>query len=260
MMWLRQAWWRVSYRLFGPRPSPKRMAEIRSSLIEQMGRLQPHAAASPPRRRRRRKAVAVGVAAALLGATGAAAAVLINRSHPSVQMSSEARAGIEESPTLANAPWLYQSDGASHIDQVTRRSSIRFPPGTTYAQALQRLMRSVLETGTLPKGVIVEPPLAEHVVWQRGTKVTGPRLDLTAPWGFALPSGLIRTPSLQIASWVPLKEDLRITRAIRDGRPIGLGRGKGITADVPRLPRCQIQGVRGTIPACNVRRPRGSRS
>lgn len=85
-----------------------------------------------------------------------------------------------------------------HIQTVRRLPAIEFPPGTTYQAAVNRLLRSVVETGAIPRSARIVGRLPAGIVWQIGGKRHGPRLDLTAPWGYTLPGGIVRTPTLRI--------------------------------------------------------------
>lgn len=162
---------------------------------------------------------------------------------------------MKESPTLSSAPWIYQDRGAAHIQTVRRLPAIEFPPGTTYRVALNRLLRSVVETGTIPGSARVVGRLPSGIVWQKGAKRRGPRLDLTAPWGYTLPGGLVRAPTLRIERSVSRARASAIFAAFMNGTPMGVGKAQGLSADAPKLARCQIQASIASRRACAIRPP-----
>lgn len=211
---------------------------------------------------RRRRLLTITVAGALLAgsaATGAAIWVSHGAGDPITGVTPGGRAALSESPTLASAAWLFQQNGAPHIATVPRRPAIQFPPGTTYRAALNLLLRSVAASGSVPPRSRVVAPLPAGIVWRTGTKRRGPRLDLTAPWGYTLPSGLVRAPSLTVDPSIPRRDAAKIIDAFMAGTPIGTGRAKGLSADAPRLARCQIQIVGKRTPRCAITPPKATR-
>lgn len=245
-------------------PSRETMAHIEMLVREETRRLygpagtQRNAEVVPPipRRRSTSRGPTIALAAiSLVGATAIAGAIAIRPDSPTVPLNPDAAAGVAESPTIAGAPWLFQRQGSPHILTVQQRGSLQLKPGTRYGDALDRLLRSVAETGTIPAGLTVAAPLPRGVVWQTGTRTRGPRLDLTAPWGYTLPTGKIRTPTLRISRSVGFDEASALGDAFIKGTPVGKGRARALRADTPRLSHCQIQTPRRPYKSCRIQRP-----
>lgn len=188
-------------------------------------------------RGRRRALATLAVAGLIAGAGVATAAVVLNEKQPAVPATPATRAAIGESGVLANAPWLFQAEGAPLIQTAPRRPSLRFPPGTTYAEALKALVGSVIADGTLPDEARVAPPLPPGVIWRRSR--SAPRLDLNAPAGYSRPEGRILPPVFTIPGWVSAKEAERIGKALAEGTPIGEGDALLVTIAPPALAACQ---------------------
>lgn len=205
----------------------------------------------------RRTIVIVTAAVLVLGSTAAGAALWVSHrsGEPLAAVTPQGAAGLKESPTLSSAPWIYQDRGAAHIQTVRRLPAIEFPPGTTYRVALNRLLRSVVETGTIPGSARVVGRLPSGIVWQKGAKRRGPRLDLTAPWGYTLPGGLVRAPTLRVEPSVPRARASAIFAAFMNGTPMGVGKAEGLSADAPKLARCQIRASITSRRACAIRPP-----
>jgi hypothetical protein len=102
---------------------------------------------------------------------------------------------LAKTPALAGAPWIFQSGDSSRLDETEVRPGLAFPPGTTYDEALDLLYRAVSESGTLPEGTKLVPPLAAGKVLQPPTAGVGLVVDLRAPWGYHSPSGRTRALS-----------------------------------------------------------------
>lgn len=190
------------------------------------------------RRGRRRTFAVLALAGALVGGGAATAAVVFDRAEPTVPATAGTRAAIGESGILASAPWLFQAEGGQAIGAVPRLPSLRFPPGTTYREALDALVRSVIADGTLPDAARVARPLPLGVVWKRSR--TAPRIDLTAPAGYTRPGGVIQTPAFTIPGWVSSADAVRIGKALRDGTPLGEDEALLVTVTTPRLAACQM--------------------
>jgi hypothetical protein len=151
------------------------------------------------RRRRRRRIAILATAALVVGGAGSAAGYwLATRDDDvdTVPAGPEARAAISESAVLARLPWLTQPGGSPLLADTEPAPSLAFPPGTPYAAALDRLLRSVVGQGRLPAGARLEAPLPAGVVWAPGSGAGAARLDLRAPFGYLLATGRIRPPDL----------------------------------------------------------------
>ncbi len=209
------------------------------------------------RRRRRRVTVAVTIGLVLSGGTAAAVTLL----HPfgwglSVPAGQQAAQEIDRSPVLSRAPWLRQPGGTPRIDQVPALPSVVFPAGTTYQQALEALLKSVVERGSLPAEAELAAPLAPGVVWSPEKEGSLPALDLRAPWGYTLPGGLIRTPSYSLPGSLPSEKVGGIVRALQRGQPLGEPLPAGIRVEAPALASCQVAAA-GRV-ACQLERaPKG---
>jgi cytochrome c biogenesis protein CcmG/thiol:disulfide interchange protein DsbE len=99
----------------------------------------------------------------------------------------------QATPALAGAPWLYQPAGRQRWWSVPRRPSLVFPPGTTYAEALDALVENAVLIGGLPPGTRLAPPLPDGAVLLRPRDATrGIAIDLRAPAGYS-PAGFVQT-------------------------------------------------------------------
>jgi hypothetical protein len=151
-----------------------------------------------------------------------------------------ARAAVAESAILAHAPWIRQSGAGAPLFQETPPvSSLTYPAGTTYAEALDRLLRSVVEHGALPEGTSLGPPLTGGVVWS-GSPADRPSLDLRAPWGYAVPAGRIRAPSFTLPARLSAAEAKAALGAFAGGRAIDRPLPPGTQVNAPALPTCQV--------------------
>lgn len=225
-----------------------------------LGRLQLDSPAPSTRSGRRsarpgfRRRLVVAIAIVLVLAASAVAVRFTGLFHDGLTIlsSKESRGALQESPTLSKLPWIDQKSGGLRIDQTPRRVSLVFPMGTTYAQALNSLVRSVITRGTTPTIAKLGPPLPKGVVWRAGSKKSSPALDLGAPVGYALPSGIIRAPSLRVDPQVSKDQFLKIFEALRGGGIADPAVAKYIHVDVPRLPRCQVIGPGKSFVACKL--------
>lgn len=192
--------------------------------------------------KRRLVMVLVSVLAILLLTSVIALAVqLVSGGGESLPVRPEARAALHESAVLGRAPWIYQHRGAPRLQEVPRAPSLVYPQGTSYGKAISQLYRSVALTGTLPSGTRLAAPLGPGVVWRVGRGVYPPALDLTAPFGYTIPAGVIRAPSLMIPASVPAAVAERFAQALRtEGFPKDPLASK-VVVDVPSLASCQVQ-------------------
>lgn len=102
-------------------------------------------------------------------------------------------AARQATPALADAPWLYQPGPQRRWSSVPRRPSLEFPPGTTYAEALDALVENAVLVGRLPPGTRLAAPLPDGAVLLRPRDRTrGIALDLRAPAGYS-PAGFVQT-------------------------------------------------------------------
>jgi hypothetical protein len=143
-------------------------------------------------------------------------------------------------PELRGAPWIYVGPGGrqGRMSTAPSRPSLEFPPGVTYAEALNELFLWATLVGTLPPQATVAPPLPDGAVLLRpDDPAEGIAVDLRAPWGWE-PSvdGVILGPSLTSAPGIPAQ-----------ARPGELW-GRGQRVDVPTLPACQVVSSRDKAP------------
>lgn len=184
----------------------------------------------------------IATLAVLVAATAAIASGCASEATP-------AAAG-EVSLDVQKAPWVDQPNGAPRISDVDPQPSLRFPPGVSYAQALDALFRSAREQGTTPPGVEVLDALPVEVVYVApGAAGEGIRLSLTAPWGWAPDGGAIRAPSVSLpGSLAPDEIRQRLARM----RESGAALPEGGWIDVPDLPPCEIaHGTPERRPSCD---------
>src|SRR5262245_15798340 len=159
--------------------------------------------------------------------------------------SQEVKARFERNPALAGAEWLGgpPGPGEPRIDQVPPRASLRFPPGTTYARALQSFYDAVSRRGGLPHGATLGPPLpAGKVLAVPDDPSAGIAIDLRAPFGYAVPSGEIARPSLVSPRGGPV--------APPPGP--GLFLPAGVRVAPPSLLPCQISRGSQAGPSCRL--------
>lgn len=213
-----------------------------------------HAAgATAPASRRRRTVTAVGIAGALLVAASATATVA-HLTGGSFGSSPEARQKIASDPALAFGPWFHQPDGSPRLADVEPRPSLRFPPGTTYAQALTMLLVSVKDRGTIPDGTALEPPLPTGRVLVRSSDpAQGLAIDLRAPFGYALPGGRILPPSFSHPASYGAERATRSFIEWAEGGRVGIPDGAHV--NVPHLRACMVLDPEAPTPACDVDPP-----
>lgn len=204
---------------------------------------------------RRRLVVAIAIVLVLAATAAAVRFTGLFDDGLTILSSKESRGALQESSTLSQLPWIDQKSGGTRIDQVPRRSSLVFPAGTTYSQALNSLVRSVITRGTIPAIAKSGPALPKGVVWRAGSKKTPPALDLSAPVGYALPSGIVRIPSLRVDRKVTKPQAEKIFEALRGGRIADPAIAKYIHVDVPILARCQVIGPGKPYVACKLAPP-----
>ena len=216
---------RIQDALSDASPGEDALARAREAAVRGASR-----AAARRRRAARRTFGLLAAAAVVLAAGATAGAIMLTQNDsPALPVAPGAKPAIGESAILARAPWLFQGDGAPYVQEVKRLPALRYPRGTTYRAALGQLTRSVAATGTLPRGA----------VWAPGTRKLGPRLDLTAPFGYTVPTGAISPPQFSIAGSATPAEALAIALAFRDGTPIGVGPASKIRVTAPTLRACQ---------------------
>jgi hypothetical protein len=222
-----------------PLPGPEVRARLRRSAVE---------ALPQPSRRGvslrtflgRRRAGALAVAGALvLAGSALAAALLTSGTSPDprigsfVDPASEAR--FQSIPALADSPWPSGPGGgayATRIDQVPPRPSLAFPPGTTYAEAVQAFYDAVSRRGELPPGARLAAPLpAGKVAALPADASMGVAIDLRAPFGYAVPSGVIRPPEIARTAGAPI-----FPRAGEHGLELPVG----VRLRAPALLACQV--------------------
>ncbi len=149
-----------------------------------------------------------------------------------------AQAARRADPALADAPWLYRGpDGAlPRYSESAPRPSLVFPPGTTYAEAVDALVVSVTLTGGLPSGSSLAPPLPEGVVLREPASATeGLAIDLRAPLGY-VPDGIVSSPTYA-------------------GEEPAAGSGETVWPPdtriaIPTLPACMVATGRTQPPEC----------
>ncbi|HET6690474.1 MAG TPA: TlpA disulfide reductase family protein, partial [Miltoncostaeaceae bacterium] len=133
-------------------------------------------------------------------------------------------------PALAGAPWLVRRAQAPEA-----LPSLVFPPGTTYAEALDALVENVTLTGGLPPGTTLGDPLPGRTALLRPADPSqGVAISLAAPFGYQ-PDG--RPLGLTLTSDDP--------DVVSEGYvwPVGT------RVAVPDLPACQVVADRAAAPA-----------
>ena len=237
---------RIRRSVEGVGPSDELVARVRRTASRAA-----EAAAPTARRFRSRRAIlSYALAGAVLTGGAATAAVMLSGgSGATVPVTPEAEAALRES-VVGRAAWLRSGYRGSPLVQVVPRlPSLRFPEGTTYAQALRGLVASVGRDGTMPRGARFAPPLPRGAVWAPSR--TGPRLDLTAPFGYVVPRGNICQPDFAISSSLTPRQAERLARAYLEGR-LTPRQARAIRLGVPRLPACQVLPRRA---ACDLAPP-----
>ncbi len=191
------------------------------------------------RRRGRRPARGLLLAAAavvVLGGGAATAAVVMSGDggDPAVPLAPGPAAAVRESAVLARAPWLAPGRTPVRIQETRPAPSLRFAAGTSYPAALRSLVASIAADGTLPDEARLAGPLPRGVVF--APRGAGARLDLTAPFGYGRPSGVVLPPTLRLPASLSQAEALRVARAFRAE---GLRAIDARLIDIPRLAPCQ---------------------
>jgi len=165
-----------------------------------------------------------------------------------------AEAAREASDELRLAPWLYShrtatGSGPFRIGQVRERPSLEFPPGVTRPEALRRLYVAAVLHGRLPSEARLAPPLpAGTVVRPAATAAEGVRIDLRAPFGYALRGGHVHAPGLSYRA--DLRDD-QIARQVREGRLVVLPTPlEDQVVPTPALAPCQIDDSRAQARPC----------
>ena len=155
-----------------------------------------------------------------------------------IELQSGAAEKIARTEALADAPWLFQPEGARFYDKEPPRPSLSFPRGTNYADALDALYRSVARDGSLPPGTSLREPLQDgRILQDRSAEAGGISIDLRAPWGYEPDSKAITAPAFTLpGSWSPE----RVDEAIRDARERKLSIPVGARATAPLIPACEI--------------------
>lgn len=156
----------------------------------------------------------------------------------SLRLSPSAATHIAKVPVLSDAPWLFQSGDTPRYATLRSRSSLVFPPGVAYDQALTQLYLSVVTKGDLPDGTRLAPPLPPGKVLRRtADRSQGIAIDLNAPWGYEATLGFLNAPSFALpGSLSPVEMAARVQDARNRGLPLPIG----ATVDVPNLLPCQI--------------------
>ena len=223
---------------------------IPEGTVERLALVAREAVAPFARARRRRRATVAAVAAALASAGAAVAYELLDDDGLSVPSGPPpAREARLESPLLSRLPWLFQPTGAPRVDEVAAQPSLEFPAGTTHEEALRSLFASVVGQGALPAGTRLGPPLPGGAVVALDP-TRGVRIDLRAPWGYAVPSGRIRAPGFTATADVPQATIRRVIAGLESGAlPVG-ELPAGIRVEIPRLPDCQVIRAGAAPPPC----------
>ncbi len=217
----------------------------------------------PPERRRlfgptgwRRRIGGLVLVGALLIAGAALAATFIHWDAASTGrrgafVNADAARRFAANPALAGAPWL--SGGAVQtIREVPPRPALVFPAGVGYAEALQQFYDAVSRDGALPAGTRLGDPLPVGKVAALDGSPRGVlRLDLRAPFGYLVPSGIVLGPSYTAGT-----ASTSFPPPDAAGTPLPVG----VTVTAPALLACQIIGrgpSSGDCPASAL--PQGAR-
>lgn len=195
------------------------------------------------RRRRRRRLWILATAGVVLAGAGSATGYwLASRGddYNAIPAGPGARAALSESAVLSRLAWLSQPNGSPSLAQTPPAPSLAFPAGTTYAVAVDRLVRSVVARGALPSGTTVVDPLPAGVVWAPGAGGSRPRLDLRAPFGYPPDTGAIRPVSFNLPRTLPPARARAAEAALRTLRVKGGPLPAGLRVDAPQLVPCQI--------------------
>ena len=194
----------------------------------------------------RRRAGPLVIVAVLLVAGGALAASLFSWNAGStgrrgVFVSDSAAQRFAATPALAGAPWL--SDGAAQtVHELPPRPSLVFPPGIGYARALQLFYDAASARGELPAGAHLGKPLPAGTVVslpaRRGDEL---RLDLRAPFGYLVPSGVVLGPRYVVGT-----RSVTFPPAGEPGTPLPVG----VSTVAPALLPCQTMHGDTAGPGC----------
>lgn len=192
---------------------------------------------APRRLRSRGRRVALISALAAATVTGAAlGAQLINPGPASIPAPVSSELRVQSSPLLRDARWLFPDVGRDYLS-APARGAIALPGITDYGQALTLLVRSLIESGTLPPSARLIEPLPPGVVWREPSAGLPAALDLTAPFGFSLLDGRIALPSVE-STTAPAGADRALRRALRDAEAtVSLD---ALALRIPVLDRCQV--------------------
>lgn len=157
---------------------------------------------------------------------------------------------LAATPELADAPWIFQPNGARFYRDEPQRPSLTFPAGTTYSQAIQALYESVTLKGSVPEGTTLGSPLPEGKIVLKDARGAGTlTVDLRAPFGYEPESKAITLPVYSLpGSWSLEKVD----RVWRDARERRLSFPEGGRVATPIIPACQIAtaGEEHLSPSC----------
>ncbi|HTI34701.1 MAG TPA: hypothetical protein VL422_13565 [Miltoncostaea sp.] len=195
------------------------------------------------RRRRRRRLWLIATAGLVLAGAGSATGYWLASRDDDYNLPAGpgARAAISESAVLARLPWLaIQPNGSPTLAGTEPEPSLAFPPGTTYAVAIDRLVRAVVVRGALPRGAILQDPLPAGVVWAPAAPGSRPRLDLRAPFGYPPSTGTILTASYSIPGDLPFARRRAVERATAGIRLRGGPLPRGLRVAPQALAPCQV--------------------
>lgn len=155
-------------------------------------------------------------------------------------------------PAIRGAPWIYQPTGSPVITRVARRPSLRFPPGTSYTDALFDLYVAATLHGTLPAAGRLGPPLPVGVVLlDPHDPAVGISIDLTAPFGYDPERRVVLPPLFELPPDLQTQVDFdRLQLEMSRDRLVW---PRGAVFRAPRLPDCMvIHGPRERRELCNV--------
>lgn len=203
------------------------------------------------RRTVRWRPVALGAAALAVAAGSAVGAVTYLSDGGSIGDTPAARERIADTPALAFGPWFHQPEGSPRLADVPARPSLVFPPGTTYEEAVGELLESVKSAGGIPAGTALADPLPSgKVIMTPADPDDGIRLDLRAPFGYAVPSGRILPPSFVHPASTPRADVANSLSEWADNGRVGIP--DGATVDAPKLRDCMILDEAAPTPACTL--------
>lgn len=208
----------------------------------------------------RRPVLALAILALGAGAAGALALTQPweRDKAPLVAASRSAAERIVADPLLSQLAWITQTraadGGPARIQELAEAPSLRFPPGVSFQQAFDRIFASLASTGTLPAEASLGAPLPlGKVVALPSDPSQGIAIDLRAPRGYLIPSGILPTGFAAAPDWTPAEGERRIAEANREGLIVPLG---AVIAP-PTLEPCQILDPADPTPACTLSPPLG---